>query len=673
MAGEVYALLAGVNDYGGRLNTLSGCVNDIRGFEEFLAGRVPEETRHVLTLIDGQATRQHIIAGFTDHLSSAGAADVAIFYFSGHGSEEPVEEKYWRLEPTGRNQTIVCADSRRPGVPDLADKELNDLIAGVAADGAHVLVVLDCCHSGSGTRDPRTLPSDVHARFAPPTERPRALDAYLPRVQQAMIATGQAASTTRAPRHVALSACESGQLSVELPIGAQYHGIFSAMLQRALAALGPGASYRELLGAATAAVRDRVSNQYPTGYAPEPEDLDQPLFGGAIRMPRSPIRLEHVRGAWWVDAGAVHGIQPPQGDETTVLAVLAPEREDAAVPDPAPPLSTARVVEVEPARSRVAVDEGWQPDTGVRYPVALTDLPLPPATVELRGDPSGAALVRAELADSPHVREGTGDPGIGGDRFVVLAEAGRLTVARADASPLAEPLPATPDGARTVRARLEHLARWHLIKRLDNPVSAIAGLVTIRVVAAQLGQMAPKPDQAPPPIAPAADGRIRLRYQVTPAGWQHPYIYVYLHNGSDRDLYCTLLDLTDRFRSHSRLFPGDLIPARTTHVAFEGKPIDVSIPKERLETGGTEVHDWLKLIAAEQRFAADAFELPNLDGVLRPRSATRGRGRRTVLDRLADRALTRDAGDEPMDAPEWTTTLVTLHTSVKPGEGPREQ
>ncbi|GAA4263584.1 caspase family protein [Dactylosporangium darangshiense] len=661
MVGDVHALLVGIDDYGGRLPGLNGCVNDIRGFAEFLVGRVPEERLHVVTLFDGEATRQRVIDGFTGHLSGAGAGDVVVFYYSGHGSQEPVEERYWRLEPTGHNQTIVCYDSRRPGVPDLADKELSELIGGVAAGGAHVLVVLDCCHSGGGTRDPGTLPADVRARFAPPAERPRALDAYLPGVGRAMIEAGGTDAAVAAPRHVSLAACESGQLAVEMPIGARRHGIFSAMLLRALADLGPAATYRELLGAATAAVRDRVFDQHPVGYAAEPGDLDEPVFGGAVRLPRSQVTLEHVRGAWWIDAGSVHGIQPPQGAETTVVAVLPPRRADSALPDAAPPLGSARVVEVEPARSRVTIADGWQPDSGVRYPVAVTDVPLPPASVDLRGDPGGVALVRAALVGSPHVEEGTGDPGTAGDRFVVLAEAGRLTVARADATPLAEPVQSTSDGARLVRRQLEHLARWHLIKRLDNPVSVLAGSLSIEVVAARPGEPAPRAGELPP-IVPADDGRILLRYQHTPTGLRHPYIYVYLRNDSARDLYCSLLDLTDRFRCHSRLFPGALIPARTTVVAFEGRPIDVSIPKERLEAGGTEVHDWLKLIAAEQRFAADAYELPTLGGTVGYRGGDRRRGPRTVLDRLANRAVHRDAGDEAVDVPEWTTTLVTLRT-----------
>jgi len=45
-------------------------------------------------------------------------------------------------------------------------------------------------------------------------------------------------------------------------------------------------------------------------------------------------------------------------------------------------------------------------------------------------------------------------------------------------------------------------------------------------------------------------------------GRQHPYVFIYLHNNSDRKLYCTLLGMTDRFRCHNRLFTGDRIPSR---------------------------------------------------------------------------------------------------------------
>ena len=57
------------------------------------------------------------------------------------------------------------------------------------------------------------------------------------------------------------------------------------------------------------------------------------------------------------------------------------------------------------------------------------------------------------------------------------------------------------------------------------------------------------------------------------------------------------------------------------------------------------MRDWLKLIASEQRFDSDAYALPNLDGVVTRSASARRAGRPSVLDRIGNRALTRDAGD----------------------------
>jgi Caspase domain len=682
MPGTVHALLVGVNDYRGKLTALSGCVDDIEGFETFLRGRVEQGSLRVLKLLDQDATRQRIIDAFSSYLGEARPGDTVVFYFAGHGSWEVVEERFWFLEPSGKNQTLVCADSRRPGVPDLADKELSNLIDQVAAKGPHVVVLLDCCHSGGGTRDPSALPEDVRVRQAPPVEQPRALDTYVPSVREAAqrAAGGQptpslrpdsaargaamASITAAGARHVAISACEANQLSKEVPVDGRYRGVFSAGLQQALAVLGPDATYRELLGAVANRVRNRVADQDPVGYATDPDDLDQPMLGGAVRARRSGVTLGYDQGAWWIDAGAVHGIQPPQGEETTVLAVL-PRREEGG--GDGQPLGRIRVVEVESTRSRVEPGAGWDPDPGEPYPAVVVDVPLARSTVELRGDAGGVALVRAALRGSPHVREVTGAESDDSQRFVVLADAGQLVVARADATPLTSPVEATEDGAARVVRRLEHLARWHLVKSLDNPTSTIAGQVELEIVEAQKGERAPRPGERER-LAPDASGDIRLQYRKTADGWEKPYVFVYLHNRSDRDLYCTLLDLTDRFRCHSRLFPVDRIPAGKTAVAFEGRPVDVSVPQERIDAGGTQVRDWLKLVASEERFEPDAYALPNLDGVITARSAGT-RGVRSALDRIGDRVVTRDAGDEePVGAPEWTTAMVSLVTE-RPADG----
>jgi hypothetical protein len=662
--GTVYALVVGINDYLAA-RPLSGCVDDALAFKGFLEGRVEPGALRVRTLLDRHGTRRAVISGFSEHLGEAGAGDVAVFYFAGHGSYETVDERFWFLEPSGRNQTLVCADSRHDGIPDLADKELNELIASLAVAGAHVMVVLDCCHSGSGTRDVLGL-SDVHVRQVPPASRPRLLDSYLPGVRAAV--DGDAEQPLA--RHVALSACEADQFAREMVIGGVYRGVFSAMLQQALQTLGPGATYRDVLAAASVGVRDRVRDQHPVLYAPDADGLDQPVLGGAVQRRRPGIALEYVHGGWWIDAGMVHGVQPSvisgaDGDgETTILAVRRSSPADGAgAPDR--PIGRVQVTDVGLTRSQVKPAGGWRPDPGVRYDAAVVDVPLPPATVELRGRPEEVRLIRDNLAGCAYVTEAQGQQQAG-PHFVAAAGAGGLIVARPDGTRITGPFAATAEGAAALAGQLEHLARWHLTRSLDNPLSRLTGQVTIDVVRADKQEQPRR--QGWTPVRSGPDGDIRLSYRRTDTGWEPPYIFVYIHNRSDRSLYCALLDLTDGFRCHARLFPGDRIPPGGWAVAYEGRPVDVSIPRSRLEAGETEVRDWFKLVAAEHRFEVGAFELPDLSAASMPRPVARQLGTENTLARLTGRAAGRDAGADAAGAPEWSTMLVNIRTVLPAAE-----
>jgi len=154
----LYALLVGIDRYPEPIPRLYGCVNDIKRMQEYLQGRHDDSAFRLdlaAPLLDQQATRQAVIDEFQNHLGKAMKGDVALFYYSGHGSQERAPEEFWHLEPDRLDETIVCWDSRQSGHHDLADKELAYLIEKVARNGAHVVVILDSCHSGSGTRNIR--------------------------------------------------------------------------------------------------------------------------------------------------------------------------------------------------------------------------------------------------------------------------------------------------------------------------------------------------------------------------------------------------------------------------------------------------------------------------------------------------------------------------------------
>ena len=190
MSRTIYALLVGIDDYPAPIPKLRGCVNDIEAFADYLRERVAGDKGIVLKLKmlkNAEATRQAAVDAFRGHLGQAKKGDIALFCYSGHGSQEQAPEEFWKIEPDHLDETLVCYDSRNAGSWDLADKEIAKLIGEVAAQGPHFAVILDCCHSGSGTREIESV-----VRRAPTDLRRRPIESFFVSVAEA-----EAASATR--------------------------------------------------------------------------------------------------------------------------------------------------------------------------------------------------------------------------------------------------------------------------------------------------------------------------------------------------------------------------------------------------------------------------------------------------------------------------------------------
>jgi hypothetical protein len=173
------------------------------------------EALKIKTLTNEEATRNAVISAFREHLGRAGPEDVALFCYSGHGSQEQAPEEFWSIEPDHLDETLVLYDSRTEGSWDLADKELSKLIAEVATAGVHVVILLDCCHSGSGTRAQelaetavRRAPTDLRKR--PPESFIFILD-ELPAVGTTRDLRARPSGWETAGRHVLLAACRDDE------------------------------------------------------------------------------------------------------------------------------------------------------------------------------------------------------------------------------------------------------------------------------------------------------------------------------------------------------------------------------------------------------------------------------------------------------------------------------
>ncbi|HEU5333582.1 MAG TPA: caspase family protein [Actinocrinis sp.] len=682
----VYALLVGINAYSHPLKPLQGSLNDIERAGRYLATRVRGEgSLKLKELCDADATRSAVIDGFRVHLGQAGRGDAALFWFSGHGSQAPVPPLLAHLEPSGMLQSVVCADSRRDGVTDLFDKEIAILVARIAARGAHIVLVMDCCNADGTTRLAPTphgaappsaddlIPPALTARRVPALADPPALDRLLTELADPVRAARYFAAVSarhRRPDHVALAACHAHQSAYEFPFADGRRGVFSHALIEQLEQLGPGSSYRSLMTGARCYVEGRYPAQLPVLYPAADTLADQPFLGGNLKPPASPLTMywADAKWRWEMDAGACHGIDPGTPDDRTRVAVATEG-----------PLREASVVEVLADRSVIEPADGWTPDRSAHHPVVVSAVPVPAVAVAVGGgpgdDPATAALIARAIntaapnhGPSPHLRLVSAHDLIAPpELYVSSPHPGSVCIRDAAGHQLAPSAPCTSHtDALAVTSDLEHIARWRRIRDLSNPAPRLEGAVRIEIVSALSGETVDP--RGRDPLSAGADGALTLAYRHirrTPGDdvWLPPRVFIRLRNTSPRRLYCALLDLTDRFKIFTGLFPGDWVGAGYTANAAAGAPVEFTLPRGRAVRPGAEVTDWLKLLICEEPFSSTPFALPALGGPARPGATGRGVFSGT-LDRLGLTVLSRDAEVKGAAARDWASAVLPVVTRV---------
>lgn len=683
MSRTIYTLLVGIDAYPNPVTPLHGCVNDIHRIEQLLAERVTTVGDHwaPLVLTDAAATRDAIIAGFRTHLAQAKAGDVALFYYSGHGSQSHSPEEFWHLEPDRLDETLVCYDSRQSGGWDLADKELGQLISEVAANDAHVAVILDCCHSGSGTRD--LLEEGVSVRRVPTDERPRPIESFLVDATQAATFSRSGEATNGGwyslpkGRHVVLAACSPEELAKELYLGGEQRGAFSYFLMESLTRGSTGLTYRDLFKRVNALVRARVSAQSPQMEATQNTDLEQPFLGGAISASPSYYTLRHdPKRGWVIDGGAVHGLPAPTASETTELAIFAFSSEVGQLQTLENAIGTAMVTRVFPTESQVdlTLTNGETADTETIYRAVITALPLTKITVALTGVESALALVRAALAHagpegaSLLIEEAAVDEAeLKLTALVSTAPLSNQEQAlyrigrRGDGNALVVDTPGFNSGsAQLVVQRLEHIARWYKTVELSNPASKL-GADDVLMEVLQLDE---NDEWQPAPTG----SEVRLAYYFANGAWQQPTFKVKLTNRSKERRYCMLFDLSETYGVFP-LLPGAglwLDPEQKTW-ANNGDPIYAELPDELWQAGVIQFKDTLKLIVSSDEGDATLLEQADLPvTVTKDGGQSRGISLLNTLNRLMHRVQTRSFSMKPAKAEpivDWLATEVSFTTT----------
>ncbi|TFY66007.1 hypothetical protein EVG20_g5083 [Dentipellis fragilis] len=305
------------------LPNLKGAVPDANHIQKYLEDELEVPPDHITNLRDKDATKADIIrelrALATDERIRPG--DPIFIFYAGHGSTAKAPDGW---EAGGPKIQLICphdhleiVDGRQViGIPD---RTLGSLLSNIAKEkGDNISVILDCCYSGSGTRDdefdPDRLVRGIETTVKIPSDLDKDIWSNSSGDRLAKIASGFSHSGLRS--HVLLAACSAEETAKE----DNRRGVFTKALLEAL----------RMYGADKVTYKD-LTQRIPLLPAQSPQcegvNAERILFNA--RAPARGRVLHKIRmkgDKYDMDAGAAHGIT--EGAEFTVYK----DRDDLDTP-----------------------------------------------------------------------------------------------------------------------------------------------------------------------------------------------------------------------------------------------------------------------------------------------------------------------------------------------------
>lgn len=155
--GHRRAVLIGIN-YEGQQGQLSGCHNDVKNIKSFLRKKHGFKQKDMIILMDDGSstspTRSNIMDAFDRVVQYSNAGDVVFIHYSGHGGNVPDTSGD---EEDGYDETLIPVDFQSAG--QIIDDELYERLVTKMPAGVTVVVLMDCCHSGTAL----DLPYQINA------------------------------------------------------------------------------------------------------------------------------------------------------------------------------------------------------------------------------------------------------------------------------------------------------------------------------------------------------------------------------------------------------------------------------------------------------------------------------------------------------------------------------
>ncbi|VDC07258.1 unnamed protein product [Peniophora sp. CBMAI 1063] len=318
------ALIIGIDKYASEaIDNLQGAVADARAVYQYLTEELFVPADQIVLLTDKAARREAILRHLrnlgtltTGKSPESSTANPILIYFAGHGTTAEAPDDW----PTGHKRismiipydamfavkyskdfdvnTIRTRGTKR--VYPIPDRTLGAILHTIAEEyGDNITVILDCCNSGSGTRDgergldrgvtmsdDEVIPPGLDEEIWGKVVQERATD--VPR--------GFAKSGIRS--HVLLAACREGERAREV----NKCGVFTQELLIALRKCRTSTvTYEELMG-----ILSKLPDQNPQceGY-----HTDRVLFTAiAPTRGRMVHRVSYHDGSYTIQAGTIHGV-----------------------------------------------------------------------------------------------------------------------------------------------------------------------------------------------------------------------------------------------------------------------------------------------------------------------------------------------------------------------------
>lgn len=282
---EKWALMVGVNDYvAPNIPDLRGCENDVKLMQMVLTQKFGFPEKNIRTILSRDATKKRILEEFDNWLvKQAKPGDVVVFHFSGHGSQAPDDngDEEDRLDET------LCPTNIRTSAAfdDIRDDEFGKAIDKLKAGS--VTIIMDCCHSGTGTRELDSLlsptqPVDSDGKPMTTTTRwiyrPDMFKDWQPPAESGgdgpawnLLQPAAATRSTAQMNYTVITGCRAEQTSADAPFpmqGSKYF-YFGAMTYNLVGALmqmdpsDPSWTYEKLVGHAVTNLKRKNFKQDP--------------------------------------------------------------------------------------------------------------------------------------------------------------------------------------------------------------------------------------------------------------------------------------------------------------------------------------------------------------------------------------------------------------------------